>query len=162
MRLWHFIRDNVPVDVHRGANVGMAHQFLLYDDRCAHSIQPTTVRVPHCMGAQYGWYGRSVWVLTVPIPEFSGLDDWIFASPAHIGRLPWSMDAVDDACQHCSVNHEWPIGVLSLRLAHALSHDAAPNVEPRIKPVHIRPLQRKTPADAQAETQTNECDGAES
>lgn len=29
--------------------------------------------------------------------EFSGLDDWTFASPAHIGRLPWSMDAVDDA-----------------------------------------------------------------
>jgi integrase len=29
--------------------------------------------------------------------EFSGLDDWMFASPAHIGRLPWSMDAVDDA-----------------------------------------------------------------
>jgi hypothetical protein len=29
--------------------------------------------------------------------EFSGLDDWMFASPAHIGRLPWSMDAVGDA-----------------------------------------------------------------
>jgi hypothetical protein len=29
--------------------------------------------------------------------EFSGLDDWTFASPAHIDRLPWSMDAVDDA-----------------------------------------------------------------
>jgi integrase len=29
--------------------------------------------------------------------QFSGAEDWIFASPAHIGRLPWSHDAVCDA-----------------------------------------------------------------
>ena len=31
------------------------------------------------------------------VTEFSGADDWLFASPAQIGRLPWSADAVNDA-----------------------------------------------------------------
>jgi hypothetical protein len=38
MRLLHFIRHNVPVDLHRRAIVGMAHQFLFYGDGCARSI----------------------------------------------------------------------------------------------------------------------------
>lgn len=29
--------------------------------------------------------------------QFSGADDWIFASPVKLGRLPWSADAVNDA-----------------------------------------------------------------
>ena len=29
--------------------------------------------------------------------QFSNLDDWVFASPTLIGRLPWSADAVNDA-----------------------------------------------------------------
>jgi integrase len=29
--------------------------------------------------------------------NFPSQDDWVFASPAQIGRLPWSMDAVGDA-----------------------------------------------------------------
>jgi integrase len=29
--------------------------------------------------------------------QFSGADDWIFASPAQLGRLPWSADSVNDA-----------------------------------------------------------------
>jgi len=29
--------------------------------------------------------------------QFSNLEDWVFASPAQIGHLPWSMDAVGDA-----------------------------------------------------------------
>ena len=31
--------------------------------------------------------------------QFSSPHDWVFASPAHIGRLPWSSDAVNDAYQ---------------------------------------------------------------
>ena len=34
------------------------------------------------------------WKQTTP---FSAQADWIFASPAHLGRLPWSADAVNDA-----------------------------------------------------------------
>jgi len=29
--------------------------------------------------------------------QFSAQEDWIFASPAQIGRLPWSADSVNDA-----------------------------------------------------------------
>jgi integrase len=29
--------------------------------------------------------------------QFSGSDDWMFASPAQLGRLPWSADSVNDA-----------------------------------------------------------------
>ena len=29
--------------------------------------------------------------------EFGGQDDWVFASPAQVGRLPWSADSVNDA-----------------------------------------------------------------
>lgn len=29
--------------------------------------------------------------------EFSGSEDWIFASPVQLGRLPWSADGVNDA-----------------------------------------------------------------
>jgi len=29
--------------------------------------------------------------------QFFTPDDWVFASPAHLGRLPWSADAVNDA-----------------------------------------------------------------
>ncbi len=29
--------------------------------------------------------------------QFSALDDWLFASPVKLGRLPWSADAVNDA-----------------------------------------------------------------
>lgn len=29
--------------------------------------------------------------------QFSSQDDWIFASPVLLGRLPWSADAVNDA-----------------------------------------------------------------
>lgn len=29
--------------------------------------------------------------------EFGGQDDWVFASPAQLGRLPWSADSVNDA-----------------------------------------------------------------
>jgi integrase len=29
--------------------------------------------------------------------EFSGPDDWVFASPVQLGRLPWSADSVNDA-----------------------------------------------------------------
>jgi len=29
--------------------------------------------------------------------QFSTLEDWIFASPAQLGRLPWSADSVNDA-----------------------------------------------------------------
>lgn len=35
-----------------------------------------------------------VWKQTT---QFSNTDDWIFASPAQVGRLPWSADAVNDA-----------------------------------------------------------------
>ena len=34
------------------------------------------------------------WKQTTP---FSAQEDWIFASPAQIGRLPWSADSVNDA-----------------------------------------------------------------
>ena len=30
------------------------------------------------------------------VTQFSGPEGWVFASPAHIGRLPWSNDAVND------------------------------------------------------------------
>jgi integrase len=33
------------------------------------------------------------------ITQFSGTEDWIFASPAQLGRLPWSADSVNDAYQ---------------------------------------------------------------
>jgi integrase len=29
--------------------------------------------------------------------QFSASEDWIFGSPAQLGRLPWSADAVNDA-----------------------------------------------------------------
>jgi integrase len=29
--------------------------------------------------------------------EFRAESDWVFASPAHIGRLPWSADSLNDA-----------------------------------------------------------------
>ena len=29
--------------------------------------------------------------------QFSGHEDWIFASPAQLGRFPWSADSVNDA-----------------------------------------------------------------
>ena len=29
--------------------------------------------------------------------QFSKPEDWMFASPAKLGRLPWSADAVNDA-----------------------------------------------------------------
>ena len=29
--------------------------------------------------------------------QFSGPDDWVFGSPAQLGRLPWSADSVNDA-----------------------------------------------------------------
>ena len=31
------------------------------------------------------------------LTEFPGQEDWMFASPAQIGRLPWSFDSVNDA-----------------------------------------------------------------
>jgi integrase len=31
--------------------------------------------------------------------QFSTQEDWIFASPAQLGRLPWSADSVNDAYQ---------------------------------------------------------------
>jgi len=31
------------------------------------------------------------------IAHFSTQEDWIFASPAQLGRLPWSADSVNDA-----------------------------------------------------------------
>jgi integrase len=31
------------------------------------------------------------------ITQFSAQGDWIFASPAQLGRLPWSADSVNDA-----------------------------------------------------------------
>jgi integrase len=35
--------------------------------------------------------------------QFSTPDDWVFASPAQLGRLPWSADAVNDAYQKASL-----------------------------------------------------------
>jgi len=35
--------------------------------------------------------------------EFSDLDDWTFASPVQIGRLPWSADAVNDAYKKAAI-----------------------------------------------------------
>src|ERR1035441_1465317 len=34
--------------------------------------------------------------------QFSGQEDWIFASPAQLGRLPWSADSVNDAYKKAS------------------------------------------------------------
>jgi integrase len=31
--------------------------------------------------------------------QFQADEDWVFASPAHIGRLPWSADSLNDAYQ---------------------------------------------------------------
>ena len=31
------------------------------------------------------------------ITQCSAQEDWIFASPSHLGRLPWSADSVNDA-----------------------------------------------------------------
>jgi integrase len=31
------------------------------------------------------------------VTQFSGADDWVFASPVQLGRLPWSADSVNDA-----------------------------------------------------------------
>jgi integrase len=35
--------------------------------------------------------------------QFSAPDDWVFASPSQLGRLPWSADAVNDAYQKASL-----------------------------------------------------------
>ena len=35
--------------------------------------------------------------------QFFTPDDWVFASPAHLGRLPWSADAVNDAYTKASL-----------------------------------------------------------
>ncbi len=35
-----------------------------------------------------------LWKLT---SQFSAQEDWIFASPSQLGRLPWSADSVNDA-----------------------------------------------------------------
>jgi integrase len=35
--------------------------------------------------------------------QFFTPDDWVFASPAHLGRLPWSADAVNDAYKKASL-----------------------------------------------------------
>lgn len=40
MRLGHFIRHHVTVQVHRGANVGVPHEFLLYSDWRSDGVQP--------------------------------------------------------------------------------------------------------------------------
>jgi hypothetical protein len=40
MRLGHFIRNNVAVNVERRANVRVAHQFLLHSNCCSDRIQP--------------------------------------------------------------------------------------------------------------------------
>jgi integrase len=34
--------------------------------------------------------------------EFSSDDDWVFASPVQLGRLPWSADAVGDAYKNAT------------------------------------------------------------
>lgn len=35
--------------------------------------------------------------------QFSAPDDWVFAAPAQLGRLPWSADAVNDAYKKASL-----------------------------------------------------------
>jgi integrase len=35
--------------------------------------------------------------------QFSAEEDWIFASPAQIGRLPWSADSVNDAYKKAAI-----------------------------------------------------------
>src|SRR4029077_18253622 len=43
----HFIRHDVPVNVHRGADVRVPHQFLLHGYRRSNRIKPCPVAVPH-------------------------------------------------------------------------------------------------------------------
>ena len=45
----HFVRAHVPIHVHRCSDVRMTHQLLLNCNRSAHCVQPTPVRVPHCV-----------------------------------------------------------------------------------------------------------------
>ena len=45
--------------------------------------------------------------------QFSAQEDWIFASPAQLGRLPWSADAVNDAYQKAA---------LTAGIAHVSTH----------------------------------------
>jgi len=35
--------------------------------------------------------------------QFRAEDDWVFASPAQIGRLPWSADSLNDAYRQAGV-----------------------------------------------------------
>ena len=52
-QLWNWqrpsIRHNVPIDVHRGSDVRVAHQFLLNSYVSSDRIKPGAVRVPVCV-----------------------------------------------------------------------------------------------------------------
>jgi len=41
------------------------------------------------------------------VSQFSAGEDWIFAAPVKLGRLPWSADAVNDA--YCKAARPWRV-----------------------------------------------------
>jgi hypothetical protein len=40
MGLLHFVRDNIPIHIHGGADFPVAHQFLLHGNRRSRRIEP--------------------------------------------------------------------------------------------------------------------------
>ena len=61
MRLLHLVRDDVPVDIHGGADVAVPHELLLYGNRGSGRVQPRAVCVPHAVCAELadpGCYSR--------------------------------------------------------------------------------------------------------
>src|ERR1035438_3231206 len=82
------------------------------------------------------WETQSVFYLKTwkQATQFSATEDWIFATPAPLGRLPWSADSVNDAykkaacrwhCAHLYAQHEahvpvgTPIAVQQKLMRHA-------------------------------------------
>jgi integrase len=57
------------------------------DTKTAYSERPLTI-APEMMTILKEWKQET---------QFSGAEDWVFASPAQLGRLPWSADSVNDA-----------------------------------------------------------------
>jgi integrase len=57
------------------------------DTKTAYSERPLTIAAEMLVVLK-AWRGAT---------QFSGQDDWLFASPVQLGRLPWSADSVNDA-----------------------------------------------------------------
>src|SRR5690348_15555520 len=48
----HLVRDHVPIDIERRANVRMPHELLLYGNRSSRGVQPRTIAMAERMRSE--------------------------------------------------------------------------------------------------------------